>query len=51
MFLSLGLWRKYVTNVLKEIYKKSILVMNKNNADVKILLIVPQMSLYQWKHS
>jgi hypothetical protein len=45
-FLSLESCSKSVTNALKEIYKKNILVMNKNNADVKILLIVLQISLY-----
>jgi hypothetical protein len=39
--LSLDLWSKSVTNALKEIYKKNILVMNKNIADVRILLIAP----------
>jgi hypothetical protein len=46
MFISLDLWNKSVTSALKEIYKKNILVMNKKIADVRMFLIVPQISSY-----
>jgi hypothetical protein len=42
MFLSVDFWSKSFTNALKEIYKKNILVMNKNNVDVKMISIAPQ---------